>query len=104
MVAPYVPGAHWDAQETEPLEGAYVARPQGVQVDTPGGEKVPGGQGVGEKEPARQKEPGGQSVEVRGSGQKEPGAQGVAVNFRMQEFPRSAIITLPLASTTTPLG
>lgn len=83
MVAPYVPGAHWDAQETEPLEGAYVARPQGVQVDTPVGEKVPGGQGEGEKEPARQKEPGGQSDEVRGLEQKKPGSQRAVATLRM---------------------
>ncbi len=69
MVAPYVPGAHWDAQDTEPLEEAYVARPQGVQVETPVEEKKPGGQGEGENEPARQEKPGGQSVKVSGSGQ-----------------------------------
>jgi hypothetical protein len=86
VVAPYVPGAHWDAQDKEPLAGAYVARPQGAQVDTPVEENLPGGQEEGAKEPEGQKEPGGQSVGERGLGQKNPGAQGAAVNTRMQEF------------------
>ncbi len=103
MVAPYVPGAHWAAQDTEPLEGAYVARPQGVQVDTPVAEKVPGGQGEGEEGPPRQKKPGGHSVDVRGSGQKKPGAHGATVNLRIRLPLVSATITLPPASTATPI-
>ena len=64
-----MPGSHRDAQVTEPLAAAYVARAHGVQEVTPVEEKDPGGQGVGAEEPAAQKKPGGQIVWINMVGQ-----------------------------------